>query len=134
MTGTAAPCTSLFKPVAVDDPLEAIGSPGAVADNESLWWRHERLHRAVMRDPVRLGRAYFADRDAVEAAWLADPPEPSAAFAEAAQLEADWLERVLAETGGDVRPRFVRRFWRKTTARAKLEVGTAKGPALAVSR
>ncbi len=119
VTGTAAPCTSLFKPVAVDRPLDLGPPPGGVAD-ESLWWRHERLHRAVMRDPARLAPRYLAERDAIEAAWLATPPDSQAAFEEAAALEGCWTQAVLAEEVEDVRPRFVQRFWEKRTARAGL--------------
>ena len=74
-TATAAPCTGLFKPVAVDQPLDLSPQPSDKADDKSLWWRHERLHRAVMRDPARLGKRYFAERDATEAAWIADLPD-----------------------------------------------------------
>ncbi len=108
VTGTAAPCTSLFKPVAVDRPLDLGPAPGSVAD-ESLWWRHEHLHRTVMRDPARLAACYLAERDAIEAAWLANPPDSHAAFDEADVLERRWTQAVLAETVSDVRPRFVQR-------------------------
>lgn len=119
-TGTAAPCTSLFKPVAVDEPLDFGPSPTAVADEESPWWRHERLHRTVMRDPARLSRHYFAQRDEIEAAWLADPPDPRAAFDEARRLESHWTDDVLAASGLDTRPWFVRRYWAKRNRRAGL--------------
>lgn len=49
-TGTSSPCLSVWKPVPLEgtDLGPAPGSDGA--DPESLWWRHERLHRAVLRD------------------------------------------------------------------------------------
>jgi dipeptidase len=115
-TGTAAPCTSLFKPVAVDEPLDEseLGrQPEARADHESLWWRHERLHRAVMRDPERLGARYLAERDETERAWLADPPDSRTAFVESRRLEERWTEEVLACAAADTRPWFVRRYWNK---------------------
>ena len=64
-----------------------------------------------MRDPVRLGACYVAQRDAIEAAWLADPPQSSAAFSEADQLLARWTSKVLAQADTDTRPRFVQRYW-----------------------
>ncbi|HUE17750.1 MAG TPA: carcinine hydrolase/isopenicillin-N N-acyltransferase family protein [Planctomycetaceae bacterium] len=120
VTGTAAPCTSLFKPVSVDRPLDLGPLPTDRADDKSLWWRHERLHRCVMRDPVRLGKAYFAERDELQTAWLTAPPDSSDAFDEAQRLTARWTLDVLAHVGTDVRPGFVRRFWNKRNARAGL--------------
>ncbi|MEX0677203.1 MAG: hypothetical protein WD063_09020 [Pirellulales bacterium] len=130
VTGTAAPCTSLFKPVSVDRPLDLVPIPNERADDESLWWRHERLHRAVMRDPARLAACYCAERDEIEAAWLADPPESVAAFDEAARLEAKWTADVLARDAIDTRPRFVQRYWAKRNARCGLRLTPATSHAM----
>lgn len=124
VTGTAAPCTSLFKPVSIDRPLELGPTPCERADDESPWWRHERLHRAVMRDPARLGARYFAERDEIESAWLAAPPDSCAAFEEAARLEAKWTADVLFDDAGETRPRFVARYWAERNARAGLQFKT----------
>ncbi len=51
VTGTAAPCTSLFKPVWLDAGLPDSGShPTGEYDEATLYWRHERLHREILRD------------------------------------------------------------------------------------
>jgi dipeptidase len=118
VTGTAAPCVGLFKPVRVDVPLDLARLPDDHDDGESLWWRHERLHRRVMRDPATLGALFAADRDALESAWLADPPSPGEAFAEADRRLADWTARVEAGNAADRRPSPVRRYWRRREARA----------------
>lgn len=81
VTATAAPCLSLYKPVAVDDPLDLGPPPRDRDDGRSLWWRHERLHRRVIGDAAQCA-AIAAERDAVEATWLAAPPRPAAAFAD----------------------------------------------------
>jgi dipeptidase len=120
VTATAAPCTGLFKPVSVDQPLELGPAPGVNADT-SLWWRHERLHRAALRDPARLFPLFAPERDTIESAWLAAPPDSQAAFDEHGRLESRWLERVLAEPARDVRPWYVRRFWQRANARAGIE-------------
>ena len=118
VTATAAPCTGLFKPVEVGRPLDLGPLPTNHADPGSLWWRHERLHRAVMRDPLRLAELYLRERDEVESAWLAKPPQPGAAFVAAQSLEERWTAEVLARAGRDTRPRFVRAYWSRCDARA----------------
>ena len=120
VTGTAAPCTGLFKPARVCEPLDLGPPPTDHADPASLWWRHERLHRRVLRDPVKLAPLFEAERDAVEAGWRAAPPEPAAAFVEGDQLLARWTARVTAEDTDDTRPGFVRRYWRARDRRAGL--------------
>lgn len=122
-TGTAAPCTSLFKPVSVDQPLDLGPPPTDRADGpsgRSLWWRHEELHRAVMRDPTRLGSRYYAERDAIEAAWLSSPPDSKSAFTEGDALLDRWTRDVTAQSVGDVRPGFVRRYWARRNRRARI--------------
>lgn len=68
-TGTSSPCLSVFKPVPLGSGrLLAPGpAPGGHPDHESLWWRHERLHRAVLacwaeRAPVAQARAAALER------------------------------------------------------------------------
>lgn len=77
VTGTAAPCTGVFKPVGFGEAAPQFGIPGATPD-ESLWWRHERYHRAVNADFAgRLG-VNKAERDALEAEFLENYPGPDA--------------------------------------------------------
>lgn len=120
VTGTAAPCTSLFKPVRVDEPLDLGPEPRDRDDGRTLFWRHERLHRAALRDPQRLFPLFTPERDAVEARFLAAPPSPSEAFAEADRLLARWTSDVDRAIGPDRRPPWVRRYWRTREARAHL--------------
>jgi dipeptidase len=121
VTGTASPCASLFKPVQVDAPLDLGPAPTDRADDASLWWRGERLARRVARDPARLLPLFAEERDALEADWLATPPEPAKAFAEGDLRIAAWTARVAAATGGrDVRPLWARRYWAARDERAGL--------------
>jgi secernin len=68
VTATAAPCTSIFKPVFADAPPPPHGPrPTDHFDPRALWWRHERLHRAMLGDfPIHLA-AIRDERDALEA-------------------------------------------------------------------
>ena len=50
LTGTSAPCLSVFKPAPLDGGGGFGPPPGAGFDGASLFWRHERLHRVVLAD------------------------------------------------------------------------------------
>lgn len=120
VTGTSAPCTSLFKPVRVDRPLavDPEAMPTNAYDPAYRWWRHERLHRRVLRDhPASLAR-FVGERDRLEQAWLADPPDD--AFAEADAAEERWLADLVAADLPDRRPRWLRRQWRASDRAAQL--------------
>lgn len=115
VTATAAPCTSIFKPVAVDTPLDLGPTPGGAAD-DSFFWRHERLHRAALRDPARWLPRIAESRRALEARGFAGELGSEEAF----DAHAVWLEQRTAELGrpDDERPRWVRRFWAGRDRRA----------------
>lgn len=67
MTGTAAPCTGIFKPLWTDIPLPfSEPSPAGTYDPATLFWRHELLHRSALRDHERLTGLYRHDRDTLE--------------------------------------------------------------------
>lgn len=117
-TGTAAPCTSIFKPVAVDAPLDLGSSPTDQFDADTLWWRHERLHRTVMRDPEDLLPTFVGERDDLERSWTHHPPTGVEAFGAADDLERAWAQRVVGRHVADRRPRLVRRYWRLRDERA----------------
>lgn len=57
VTGTAATCLSIFFPVWLASGMPSLGpDPQRAYDPRAWWWRHEDLHRAVLRDfPARRG-------------------------------------------------------------------------------
>jgi dipeptidase len=111
VTGTSSPCTGLFKPVRVEDPILMEPAPTDRADTESLWWRHERFCRRVLANPAELKPLFEKERDRVEEHWLASPPESRDAFAEGDALLAEWTKAVSAHKALDIRPWWVRRYW-----------------------
>jgi dipeptidase len=117
VTGTAAPCTGLFKPVTVDTPVDLGPFPGDTED-DSLWWRHERLHRTAVTNPEALYPRFTPERDKTELAWLADPPSSAEAFARADELLERWTMAVTTDPVPDVRPLWARRYWAKRAERA----------------
>jgi hypothetical protein len=107
VTASAAPCTSIFKPVWIDADLPAMGNvPARTYSSTNLFWQHERLHRATLLDFATRLHTYAAERDTTEqesvAAALAVAARPAAeraafsarAFAEAKAAEARWLEHI----------------------------------------
>jgi secernin len=116
VTATSAPCTSLAKPVRVDEPVAVDPEPMPTNryDASYRWWRHERLHRLALRDVPAALAAYGAERDQVEKDWFHDPPGSEAAFAEADALEEKWLRELVRADLPDRRPGWLRRRWRAT--------------------
>jgi dipeptidase len=122
-TGTAAPCVSIFKPVAVDRPLD-VGSPTDQFDPDSLWWRGEQVHRRLIGEAAEFLPQIAADRDPIERDWFDAPPNSEEAFRTAAQLTDRWID-IAAHADTDLRdkrPGFVRSYWRKRNARAGFDL------------
>ncbi|MCC7117331.1 MAG: C69 family dipeptidase [Anaerolineales bacterium] len=106
-TGTSAPCTGIFKPFWLDAASGLNLGPASTAQaDSSLYWTHEKLHRATLLNyPERL-KAYATDRDALEkqftegalALHSASAEErreySNRCLAEASKAEAEWLKRV----------------------------------------
>ncbi len=126
VTGTAAPCCGLFKPVRVDQPLDIGPPPTDRADDRSLWWNGERLHRRIIRNPAGFWPQLNAEREPLERAWFETPVEPAEAFRQAAAFTDRWIEAAriaLSENElADMRPASVRRYWQKRDRRAGLSL------------
>jgi len=99
VTGTSAPCLSLFKPLVIGLPAPEIGAPGDLFDNQSLWWRHEGLHRAALHDFPAALTLVAGERDALEADFRARMTEAwrQGGAAVAAAIDACWRDAAAAE-------------------------------------
>ncbi len=108
-TGSSAPCTGIFKPLWVDIPLPEMGpAPTETFDPGTLFWPHEKLHRAVERQYDERLNAFVADRDSLEQEFIHGAIERKNAsteeraefskkcFERAAHAENEWLQRVLS--------------------------------------
>jgi dipeptidase len=121
VTATASPCTSLFKPVRVEDPIDLGPPPTDHDDSKSLWWRHERFARSVLIDPARAMPIFRQQRDDVELKWIEQVPDSRAAFAEGNVLLEEWSRSLAVHTLRDTRPFWVRSYWSKRNQRAGLQ-------------
>ena len=109
LTGTAAPCTSTFKPIWMDSGIPAAVKAPAREYNESvMFWRHEVLHREILKDFVSRIPVVTKERDTLEDGFLAQIAEVDGksakvrgefsekCFAEVDRVEAIWLQKVKA--------------------------------------
>ena len=124
LTGTSAPCTSVFKPVWLDSGLPLMTSPEGLPEKDrpeldaeqfrptgsydprTLWWHHEDLHRETLRDYPQLIKLYQDERDQLEDEFLATVEDKKFitrkskldfsqdCFDTAWEAESGWLEKV----------------------------------------
>jgi dipeptidase len=106
VTGTAAPCMSVFKPVLIETGLPEHGpTPGKEEDDRSLWWRHEQLRRYLDASDDA-SRQFITERDRLELRLLEDMEACRSAsvspdtretvtrcWRDAEEFETRWLER-----------------------------------------
>jgi dipeptidase len=123
VTATSAPCTSVFKPVWIDAGVPDTGPrPGKDYDDASLWWRHEDLHRATLRDYTRLLPLYRDELRDLETRFRADAAAattPDArractadAFAVSAAAERRWTDAVRTAGPASAGSGLFARAWR----------------------
>jgi hypothetical protein len=104
-------------PVAPVEP-----TPDETFNEETRWWRHELLHRRVVRDPELLG-LYSDERDQLEATWFNGVAASADTARVAEEQRSRWIERVARHHDAapiDRRSTFVVDYWRKRDERAHL--------------
>jgi hypothetical protein len=114
-TGTAAPCLSVFRPVDVHQP-RATGTPIGMPD-DSLWWRFESVHRAMLSAPLPYREHYLADREMTQNRLLQESADNAWQIADEWLL--GWQEKLRLLENTDSRPKYLQRYWRRTDARAR---------------
>jgi len=143
-TATAAPCTSLFKPLFFESRLPDLGPvPRGTYDSQAIWWRHELVHRKILTDYRSRIEVIRDDQGRFESEYLRrvsrvrsdlNSGTPAAdrgillrriteeAFNEASRLESEWLRRI-DETPVCEKPGIVYRwYWDGVNKRAKVPV------------
>lgn len=126
MTGTAAPCTSVFKPVWMDGGLPDQGPAlTGTYDELTLWWHHENLHREILRDYTSRIPVMRSERDQLEQGFMETAAGhislsgeqkkklTESCFEQAHQAETDWLEKIKAKKIVNRRPNLHEFAWRK---------------------
>lgn len=124
LTGTSSPCLSLFKPVVLGGELISTGpAAGEGYDAESLFWRHERLHRLALGNYARRRALIEVERRELEAKFLSIsnggnglPPnaaECQQAWEEHRAMLSVWNERITRAATHDRRSWLARRYWQQ---------------------
>jgi secernin len=107
VTGTSAPCSSVFKPLWIDSGLPEMGSsPRGTFDHSSMFWKHEELHREILKDyqnrisVLSAERGQFEDSVVADVAGLRDSSSElrlslsNSSLRKAEQLEENWLKKI----------------------------------------
>ncbi len=138
VTGSAAPCTSIFKPIWVDTLPDTGPAPTGRYNHTSLWWRHESLHRAILQDYAHRLAAYHPDQTAVEDQFIAGAlarataPHPerlafsTASFAQADALTEQWSNQMLTMPVQQPPPGLYTRAWNKFNKSASFVEGNTQ--------
>ncbi|MFW9904515.1 MAG: C69 family dipeptidase [Candidatus Thorarchaeota archaeon] len=144
VTGTAAPCTSLFKPVFIEGGLPDIGpNPTNMYDSETMWWQHEQVHRAILEDYQTRIRIITPDINHYEEKWISKVTDVMSkrnsqpidqfkqelaklskeAFEEAREIEKNWISAInkvpIRKRSGGFH---YRRLWRKENSKAGIKL------------
>jgi len=125
LTGTSAPCTSIFKPIWLGAELPDTGpAPTGTYDEAALFWRHESLHRATLHNYAGNLPLYADERDALERRFTAEAMSirdrssseraafSTRCFAEADRAEAGWRTRITEAGLPDRRPFLYASAWK----------------------
>jgi len=128
VTGTSAPCTSIFKPVWLGADLPDTGPiPAGTYDEATLYWRHEALHRATLRDYATRIALYQHERDELEQRFVDGAPAcrdrsafSAQCFAEADAAAQRWIARVRLADLSQPQGVLYSMAWRNFNRRAKM--------------
>lgn len=132
-TGTSSTCLSIFKPVFLGVDLPHTGIPNEQFDSQTLWWKHELLHRRAMMDFANIQPEIRKDFDALEAQFLADAPsvlkgsslEKKAfmddCFARAEQATSLWIDRLAGRSDLAIADADYAAMWEKYNSQSGIE-------------
>lgn len=142
VTGTSAPCTSIFKPIFLPKCGVTMSLPRAEGkyNQNTLWWRHEKLHRLVLMDYQKRLNVYQDERNDLEAKLMKKTRKivekisipitqenvdklrslTDKAFMKSMKKTQKWIEKVENLSIESKPGYFYRRRWRKLNSHANL--------------
>ena len=133
LTGSSAPCTSLFKPVWLDCGIPEYGDPPqGVFDDKTHYWRHEAIHRAILQDYALRLPLIKPDQGRFEEQMLDEVNRNLAGsfnqrksisekyFKMAQEIESTWLQKVISQHSTHRNRLLYRSAWNKFNDEAKM--------------
>ena len=128
-TGTAAPCTSVFKPFWFEGKvLPRFGiEPGNRFDPNSLWWHHEQLHRGMLLNYPDWIKRYSPERDELENSLMQDAAHISSgsraeftqdAFIRVMDFTNQWIKNLKYHPAVNHTKWLYRQYWQKQNRKA----------------
>lgn len=137
-TATSAPCTSLFKPVWMDTGWRDLEpAPTGVYDPDTVFWRHEILHRLTIKDYHTCIQVYQQELHALEEQFidtaLAVRANPAAerlafteeCFAQSQAVEERWIQNLVRSEIMENNGYLYRSAWRTFNRQANIPSMTA---------
>lgn len=134
VTGTSAPCLSVFKPVWMKAGLPDMGPHSTEKfDQRSLWWDHERIHRRVLQDfPTR--HAYLSgeigdlEKKIEESVRVLEKNDSkkgrltTSAFKQERDLYPNWMAALDKMPPEHKNGWFYTKYWQKNNQKAQITV------------
>lgn len=128
VTGSSAPCLSIFKPMSLDQELNYFGQPPELEyDSQSYWWQQERIHRKILQNYPMLSHEYIKDLKDHEKVFVGRMREFEGqieliadCFDDAFNLQKKWIEKFQNEASKDKTNFLYRHTWKKNNQLAKM--------------
>jgi len=131
-TATAAPCTSVFKPIWLEgDVLPDLGSaPKGQFNSKSYWWYHERLHRAFLKD-FSIMSQFQPERDLLQASFIKVAYRLKSkerytytcdAFKKSRELTKKWWNHYLENKPESKNGILYRKYWERQNEKADFHI------------
>lgn len=133
LTGSSAPCTSLFKPVWLDCGLPEHGQdPNGTFNEDTFFWRHEVIHRAILNDYAARLPLIKPDQELYEELMLTEVAQnldgafnkrksiSEKYFKMALDIESNWQQKVNMPQSKHKNRLLYRSAWKKFNDEANL--------------
>lgn len=144
ITGSSAPCTSIFKPFFLPGGMPTINTKTTeFYDKNNLWWTHEKLHRLVLQDYTNRLSVFKEEKDKFENKFIKETNDllneithsarvrdvvldlsnfSKEKYLETCEAELRWIERIKNMPIKKKTGIFYRKKWEKLSKRNKLHL------------
>jgi len=128
VTGSSAPCLSIFKPMSFTQSENYFGTqPQKNYDEESYWWQQERIHRRIIMNYQNLSHEYQKERDELEKSIIDEMTNTESqletiesSFEKAFEFQKKWNHQLDTMDKKDKTNFLYSSFWKKNNSRAKI--------------